>query len=314
MFKYFALFFTLLTSLNAKDPYRYDEHYEYSHFGEHPVKYLIMYFSHDKYASPKKLEDVKKDLDQTLLHLKLYRTSNFKEVIGEIKKDGFYLNNEKICSGDYGTDTGFMNIGGACELGNLYYRKGFRPFFMANKITDKYIEVGEGKYRYYMKRSDFPKNAKVKKPTEITLKKELVKYDDFSKLRMKVCKIFKEGTTEEILDFLEKENVKNNLEKKNVLKRGIRLFKEYRKDFQSICSYSKLWLDPNFKKTRFRISFKSEYYDTERVFNDGGHFVGTFYFTYQNNNWRLGSFRYLKYGPGDRIKVTPEGKVTYDDF
>ncbi len=255
-----------------------------------------------------------KELIKRIEAIGFYQSPSFKNEIGFLKEDGFYLNGEKVCKKGFGgalvdnyiplDDDGWIKVQGKnfkmsggtfCEQIGLY-RSGLGEdslsFFIAKNITDNYIEI-EGKVKIYLKKKDFPNDSQIEKPTEIKVRKMAKEYSKFESYRKKVCKILKNGSSDEILEFLSSEKVKHVLIERKILKKGESLHKFHREDISKVCEYKNLWIRKgNVRSKYLSFEFKSKHFPQKYLDPSGENFSGRFSFSHRGGRWRLVLFGY----------------------
>tara|TARA_R110002072_G_scaffold1989_5_gene16695 strand:- start:157092 stop:158084 length:993 start_codon:yes stop_codon:yes gene_type:complete len=316
----FLILFVIMFSVLGDSDQKYHEDYVYRKAFSHPTKYVVMLYSYKQAPQnmtnyfDESIKRVKSDIKK----IKFYASPDFKKEIGFHKEDGLYLNNKKVCRKNHlelylGLKTSKKTRWPYCKKARIYYfgSESWGVFFLAEKVTDKYVEVGTGENKYFVKREQIPKVEYIYEPTKEAVKKTITNLKEFEMLRSEICELFKNGTNDQILDYLKKNEIKNNLEKGGVIKRGIKLAERYRKDFIQVCNYGELWVyhqSNNVVKDSLKFYIKSK-----TKFNDGHQStIGYFYFYYKKKKgWKLSRMEYPRYTLYDHLLFSPDGNVKY---
>tara|TARA_R110002072_G_scaffold64203_3_gene159535 strand:+ start:142228 stop:143202 length:975 start_codon:yes stop_codon:yes gene_type:complete len=321
--KYLIFFIIIFSTFGSSDEV-YHKDYLYRYASMHPTKYVVFLYSDSKNGQEEK--DSKSIIDESLKRVKadiekiqIYASPNFEKEIGFLKEDGLYLNNKKICrKNDLGLLLGLKTFEKIrwpyCREAGVYYsgRESWNMFFLAEKVTGKSVEIGVGENKYFIKRGQIPAIEDIFKPTFETVKETVTEFDKFEKLRKEVCKLFKSGTSEQLIDYMNKNKVKHNLEKGGALKKGIVFADRYRKDLEQVCNYSNLWLVKryNAEKNRVKLNIKSK--SIGYKYSEGGSGIGYLYFHFKpESGWRLTSVKYPIRALDKDISLSPDGTVKY---
>ncbi|MDC1174792.1 hypothetical protein OAT67_05335 [Bacteriovoracaceae bacterium] len=284
--KYLIFFIIIFSTFGSSDEV-YHKDYLSRYASRHPTKYVVFLYSYSKNRQKGKnsIDESLKRVKAEIEKIQFYASPNFEKEIGFLKEDGLYLNNKKICrKNDLGLLLGLKTFekirNPYCREAGIYYSgpESWNMFFLAEKVIGKYVEIGVGENKYFIKREQIPAIEDIYKPTFETVKETVTEFDKFEKLRKEVCKLFKTGKSDHILDFLSKNKVYNNLEKSGALKKGIGFADRYREDFIQVCNYDSLWLSNqgNAKKRRVNFFIMSKSIKTD--FDEGTSYIRRFYF------------------------------------
>ncbi|MFT6069347.1 MAG: hypothetical protein ACJAT2_003589 [Bacteriovoracaceae bacterium] len=323
---YFLGFF-LTASLFAQSNDPYIESYSFVDAAMHPEKYVVLLKRGGLFKKNKDYFKVE--------NLSFYKSNKLEQKIGKMKKDGFYINNEKVCirnsegrlldlgvswndngvlfTGSNGRSVYADHIGYYCKAINYYIGlqnkgEGVNYFFLADKISDKFVEVKSGRTNFYLDTKEFPANFEIIKPPREATLGMIQNPDNFLLKKKEVCDIIKKGDGTKLINYLNETGVKHNLIENNVVKKEQKIFEGYLKDLSKICRFRDI--NPGLSsrsgknKKYIALSFLNSYF---MIDSSTDHQGGTFRFRYKNKKWRLSSIDYPYLSTEGYIKADSRG-------